>query len=350
MNTEQAKKLSADALSRLMEALERGQSEALKAYLAIMSRFHKYSWGNCLLIHSQFPNATHVGGFQFWLKLGRHVRKGEKGIAILAPMVGKKRTEDEITEDEQTRIFGFRAAHVFDRLSRDFRESRCGAGQELKHGRLVLFWRLTEEGVGRLELAAKTMRGLESVAATRRLMVTENFHVQKPANGEPYRIIDPLGFPATKANEFLEHLEIRGRSPYTLHSYAIALADFLGWLWQADIGNDDVTRHVAGQYITDFGNGPRGGFAAAARGTSKRQPRTVNHRLSVLLPTSPFLSARMMKAGRDRGFSAPIRYRLRSLDAVTGWQAAMRRRGVEPPNSGDECRGGFPRRLIPPRS
>jgi antirestriction protein ArdC len=114
MNTEQAKKLSADALSRLMEALERGQSEALKAYLAIMSRFHKYSWGNCLLIHSQFPNATHVGGFQFWLKLGRHVREGEKGIAILAPMVGKKRTDDEITEDEQTRIFGFRAAHVFD--------------------------------------------------------------------------------------------------------------------------------------------------------------------------------------------------------------------------------------------
>ena len=61
-------------------------------------------------------------------------------------------------------------------------------------------------------------------------MVTENFRVQKPAEGISYRILDPLGFAATKANEFLEHLEIRGRSPYTLHSYAIGLADFLGWL------------------------------------------------------------------------------------------------------------------------
>ncbi|HWB84385.1 MAG TPA: ArdC family protein [Bryobacteraceae bacterium] len=114
MNTEQAKKLSEDALTRLMEALERGRSEALKAYLAVMSRFHKYSWGNCLLIYSQRPDATHVGGFHFWLKLGRHVRKGEKGIAILAPLVGKKRSDDELTEDDQTRIFGFRVAHVFD--------------------------------------------------------------------------------------------------------------------------------------------------------------------------------------------------------------------------------------------
>jgi hypothetical protein len=49
-------------------------------------------------------------------------------------------------------------------------------------------------------------------------MITENFRVQKPANGESHRILDPLGFPAGKPNEFLEHLEIRGRSPYTLHS------------------------------------------------------------------------------------------------------------------------------------
>jgi antirestriction protein ArdC len=69
-----------------------------------------------LLIYSQFPQATHVGGFHFWLKLGRHVRKGEKGIAILAPMVGRKRSSDDeqLAEDERTRVFGFKSCHVFD--------------------------------------------------------------------------------------------------------------------------------------------------------------------------------------------------------------------------------------------
>jgi antirestriction protein ArdC len=94
--------------------MEEGRSEALKNYLRAMSRFHRYSWGNCLLIFSQRPHATHVAGFHTWLKLGRHVRKGEKGIVILAPMVGRKKKDDELIEDEETRVFGFRAAHVFD--------------------------------------------------------------------------------------------------------------------------------------------------------------------------------------------------------------------------------------------
>src|SRR5713226_8324038 len=114
MTTDQAKKLSEDAISRLLDALERGQSEVLKTYLAAMSRFHRYSWGNILLIYSQRPEARHVAGFHAWLKMRRYVRKGEKGIVILAPMVGRKRSDGELTEDEQTRVFGFRAAHVFD--------------------------------------------------------------------------------------------------------------------------------------------------------------------------------------------------------------------------------------------
>jgi antirestriction protein ArdC len=114
MTTEQAKSLSETAISRLMDALERGQSDALKLYLAVMSRFHKYSWGNCLMIYSQRPDATHVAGFHAWLRMRRCVRKGEKGIVILAPMVGRNKSGDEISEDAQTRLFGFRAAHVFD--------------------------------------------------------------------------------------------------------------------------------------------------------------------------------------------------------------------------------------------
>ena len=116
MTTEHAKQLSEVALNLLMAALERGQSEALKQYLSVMSRFRNYSWTNVLLIYSQFPHATRVGGFHFWLKLGRHVRKGEKGIAILAPMVGRKRSADdeELAEDARTRLYGFKSCHVFD--------------------------------------------------------------------------------------------------------------------------------------------------------------------------------------------------------------------------------------------
>lgn len=116
MNTEQAKQLSESALDRLMAALEQGQSAMLKQYLAVMSRFRRYSWGNILLIYSQRPEATHVGGYHFWLTLGRHVRKGEKGIVILAPMVGRKRDADDeqMEENDKTRVFGFKACHVWD--------------------------------------------------------------------------------------------------------------------------------------------------------------------------------------------------------------------------------------------
>jgi hypothetical protein len=115
MNTDQAKTLSDNALTKLMEALEGGHSETLKSYLAVMSRFHRYSWNNALLIYMQRSNATHVAGFHAWLRMRRYVRKGEKGIAILAPIVGRKKSIDgELLEDEQTRVYGFKVAHVFD--------------------------------------------------------------------------------------------------------------------------------------------------------------------------------------------------------------------------------------------
>ena len=72
-------------------------------YLSVTARFHKYSWTNCLLIAMQRPNATHVAGFRAWLGLGRHVRKGEKGIAILAPIITKrKRDTKEQQQDDSS--------------------------------------------------------------------------------------------------------------------------------------------------------------------------------------------------------------------------------------------------------
>jgi hypothetical protein len=114
MNTDEAKTLTDNALTKLMQALDGGQSETLKSYLVVMSRFHRYSWNNALLIYTQRPNATHVAGFHAWLRMRRYVRKGEKGIAILAPIGCKKSIDGKLLEDEQTRVYGFNVAHVFD--------------------------------------------------------------------------------------------------------------------------------------------------------------------------------------------------------------------------------------------
>lgn len=73
------------ALDTLATQLDAGRSEAMTRYLATMSRFRSYSWGNVLLIHVQRPDATHVAGFNTWKNMGRFVKKGEKGILILAP-------------------------------------------------------------------------------------------------------------------------------------------------------------------------------------------------------------------------------------------------------------------------
>ena len=91
-----------------------------------MSRFHSYSFGNVLEIARQRPTATKVAGMYAWNQLGRRVKKGEKGIRILAPIIGIKRKPNEEAEKDiskqNTRVLvGFRNAYVFDRLSRDLR-------------------------------------------------------------------------------------------------------------------------------------------------------------------------------------------------------------------------------------
>jgi hypothetical protein len=85
----------------------------------------------------QKPDATNVAGIRAWNSLGRFVKRGEKGILILAPMVSHHRSrQNEIATDIDTdnaaderkpapRLIGFRAVYVFDRLSRDLRPSFC---------------------------------------------------------------------------------------------------------------------------------------------------------------------------------------------------------------------------------
>src|SRR5438270_12742879 len=84
-----------------------------------MGRFHNYSFGNILEIARQKPDATRVAGMYAWNQLGRRVKKGEKGIRILAPMIGTRRERDTEPKQDPTVthkpvLVGFRTAYVFD--------------------------------------------------------------------------------------------------------------------------------------------------------------------------------------------------------------------------------------------
>lgn len=114
-----AKEVIAANVKLLIEQLEAGHSEGLTAYLTAMGRFHNYSFGNILEIARQKPDATRVAGMYAWNQLGRKVIKGQKGIRILAPMIGIRRKKDkeaekDITKQNQPVLVGFRSAYVFD--------------------------------------------------------------------------------------------------------------------------------------------------------------------------------------------------------------------------------------------
>ncbi|QDV88978.1 hypothetical protein RAS2_00370 [Phycisphaerae bacterium RAS2] len=124
MKAEQAKKVADQALEQLSQALAAGRSEELTRYLSMLAKFHKYSFGNVMLILSQKPDATHVAGFNTWKQMGRYVRQGEKGIAIIAPMVFRKSESrrggrdagpaaGESAERDET-VLRFRGVYVFD--------------------------------------------------------------------------------------------------------------------------------------------------------------------------------------------------------------------------------------------
>ena len=111
-------------IKEITEQLEQGvkdvfDSARYKAYLDFMGKFYNYSVNNSILIWMQKPEASLVAGYQTWIKkFKRQVRKGEKGITILAPCPHKfkKEVEDEngnVTEKE-IQYTSFKATTVFD--------------------------------------------------------------------------------------------------------------------------------------------------------------------------------------------------------------------------------------------
>lgn len=112
-----------EKLDKALNLLETGVKNVFTSgkfaeYLTFMSRFHDYSFGNQVLIMMQNPEAQYVTGFKAWQKMGRHVKKGEHGISILAPNPIKytKMVENEETGEEEEvefRKMKYRVVTVF---------------------------------------------------------------------------------------------------------------------------------------------------------------------------------------------------------------------------------------------
>ena len=117
-----------ERLKALTDQLEQGVSDIFQsgqyaAYLTAMSKFHHYSFGNTMLIFMQCPNATNVAGYHDWRRnFGRQVKRGERGITILAPCPYRRKEEVEeaasdgspATSVQWVQRMGFRTVTVFD--------------------------------------------------------------------------------------------------------------------------------------------------------------------------------------------------------------------------------------------
>lgn len=104
---------TSEALERLEAAIEAIQtSDDFRRYLKTAAMFHRYSFGNQLLIAAQHPGATRVAGYKTWQKLNRQVRKGERGIKIIVPFVKAVRDADSDETRRTVRFFG--TGTVFD--------------------------------------------------------------------------------------------------------------------------------------------------------------------------------------------------------------------------------------------
>ena len=117
-DTKSRKERIAEITAQLEEGVKAVfESDAYKAYLKCMSKFHNYSLNNTLLIALQYPEASLCAGYQAWKKdHGRQVRKGEKGIKIIAPCKYKVESEDK-DENGKPKIEereGFRVVTTFD--------------------------------------------------------------------------------------------------------------------------------------------------------------------------------------------------------------------------------------------
>ena len=109
-------KMCRETFDKLAEEVENGKSDTLVNYLKAISRFPNYSLANTILINLQKPDASHVCGYRTWQKMGRYVKKGERGIAIMAPIMRRKKhcEDDETPDTDEETVITFKTVYLFD--------------------------------------------------------------------------------------------------------------------------------------------------------------------------------------------------------------------------------------------
>ncbi|GAC1322504.1 MAG: hypothetical protein NVSMB13_01000 [Mycobacteriales bacterium] len=306
---------------------------AWQQMLTTAARFHHYSPQNVLLIAVQCPQASAVAGFHTWRQLGRQVRKGERGIAILAPMLRRStpaQTQDRpglgstaipvVSPDQATpseagarRLAGFRVVHVFDIAQTDGPDLPTGPSPVLLDGHAPagLYDGLAQQvrdlgyGLIRHELAIPHMGGGDG----RPNGVTDFF---------AKTVVVDSRLPDAQACKTLAHelghvlLHDPTDRPATLtRSWAEVEAESVAYVVTAAHGLD------AADYTVPYVTGWAGGEVSVVKQTADRVLTTARQILTLTPPPSAFelpdRPARELRREHDRparelsGWSAPER-------------------------------------------
>lgn len=258
------KQSNKDRLKEITASIEDGikdlfQSDNYAQYLTTMSRFHRYSVNNQVLIHMQKPDATLVAGFNKWKnQFGRNVIKGEHGIKIIAPTPFKKKIEQEkldpdtklpmldedgkvVTEEKTIQIPMYRPVTVFDvsqtegkplpQLAHDLagnvanyevfmealrRSSPVPISIEVMAGNMDGYFDLEHQDIA----IRRGMSEVQTVSATIHEMAHALLH-NKEEMGEKYQQIELFEKPALFSNGRID----RDKLPEGLYAYDLRGSD-----------------------------------------------------------------------------------------------------------------------------
>ena len=259
------KQTNKERLKDITDSIETGikelfESDRYRQYLATMSRFHRYSVNNTMLIYMQRPDATHVAGFNKWRdQFGRSVKKGEKGIKIIAPTPFKKKIEeakldpdtklplrdengDIITEEKTVQIPMYRPVVVFDvqqTAGKPLPELAANLTGDVQNYEVfmealrrsapvpICFEKLAENmdgyfSVDKQHIAVREgMSEVQTVCAAVHEIAHSRLH-NKDEIGEKYQEIELFGKPALFSNGRID----RDKLPEGLYAYDLRGSDY----------------------------------------------------------------------------------------------------------------------------
>lgn len=224
----------ADTIAEQVEQLR--NSEAWTRFLEFAQAFHNYSLNNLLLILAQNPTATHVAGYRTWQKLGRQVRKGERGLRIFG---GRDKTMTETDEDtgeeKAVRRTVFFPLSVFDISQTDLIDPEASDPAEISQ-------RLTgDEPLGILEAVTDYLtsqgwtvtheaipgeaNGYTTIDGSRRVVIDENLSPAQAAKTALHEAAHVILHAEEDAGEYIAH---RGIKETEAESVAYVVAGLLG--------------------------------------------------------------------------------------------------------------------------